>query len=125
MAYGCDQFSIPAGKAYLSPIVDCFSGMPASWAIRMSPTAEMANIMLEDACRRLAEGAMTHSDRGCRYRWPGWLRSRHDNGLAHSMSKKGCSPDNSAMEGFAIHRIRCALAHAMRLDLCNSDIVLN
>lgn len=70
------QFSIPTGKAYLSPIIDCFDGMPVSWTIRKSPTAEMANTMLEDACRRLADGEtpVIHSDRGCHYRWPGWLK---------------------------------------------------
>ena len=96
------QFSIPTGKVYLSPIIDAFDGMPVSWTIRTSPTAEMADTMLEDACRTLADGEtpVIHSDRGCRYRWPGWLRICHDNGLVRSMSKKGCSPDNSAMEGF-------------------------
>ena len=43
---------------------------------------------------------MIHSDRGCHYRWPGWLKICHDNGPVRSMSKKGCPPDNSAMEGF-------------------------
>lgn len=36
------------------------------------------------------------------YRWPGWI-SRMDNaGLTRSMSKKGCSPDSSACEGFFV-----------------------
>ena len=30
-------FRIPAGKAYLSPIVDCFDGMPPSWPVSTSP----------------------------------------------------------------------------------------
>lgn len=37
------EFRIPAGKAYLSPIVDCFDGMPPSWPVSTSPDAEMAN----------------------------------------------------------------------------------
>lgn len=96
------QFSIPAGKVYLSPIIDVFDGMPVAWTIRKSPTAEMATTMLENACASLGEGEapVIHSDRGCHYRWPGWLRICRDNGLVRSMSKKGCSPDNSAMEGF-------------------------
>lgn len=96
------QLSIPAGKVYLSPIIDAFDGMPVSWTIRESPNAEMANTMLEDACRRLADGEapVIHSDRGCHYRWPEWLRICRENGLVRSMSRKGCSPDNSAMEGF-------------------------
>ena len=27
------EFSIKAGKVYLSPIIDCFDGMPVSWTI--------------------------------------------------------------------------------------------
>lgn len=30
-------FRIPAGKACLSPIVDCFDGMPLSWSYRPRP----------------------------------------------------------------------------------------
>ena len=35
-------FRIPAGKAYLSPIVDCFDGMPPSWPVSTPPDAGMA-----------------------------------------------------------------------------------
>ena len=41
-----------------------------------------------------------HSDRGAHYRWPGWIERMKEAGLTRSMSKKGCSPDNSACEGF-------------------------
>ena len=27
------EFHIPAGKVYLSPLIDCFDGMPVSWTI--------------------------------------------------------------------------------------------
>lgn len=40
-----------------------------------------------------------HSDRGCHYRWPGWIRICDENGLVRSMSRKGCSPDNARCEG--------------------------
>lgn len=39
-------------------------------------------------------------DRGCHYRWPGWIERVEKARLTRSMSKKGCSPDNSACEGF-------------------------
>ena len=42
---------------------------------------------------------MVHTDRGCHYRWPGWIEICEKNGLVRSMSAKGCSPDNSACEG--------------------------
>lgn len=41
-----------------------------------------------------------HSDRGAHYRWPGWLSRVHNAELVRSMSRKGCSPDNAACEGF-------------------------
>ena len=32
--------------------------------------------------------------------WPGWIERCKRYGITRSMSRKGCSPDNSAMEGF-------------------------
>lgn len=43
---------------------------------------------------------VVHSDRGAHYRWPGWLSRIGDAKLVRSMSRKGCSPDNAACEGF-------------------------
>lgn len=96
------EFRIPAGKACLPPIVDCSGGMPLSWSISTSPDAEMANSSLLGACKRLGEGdhPKIRSDRGCHYRWPGWIRICDENGLVRSMSRKGCSPDNARCEGF-------------------------
>ena len=96
------EFHIPAGKIYLSPIIDCFDGLPVSWTIGTSPDAELVNTMLDDAIETLHENEhpIIHSDRGCHYRWPGWIERMEKAGLTRSMSKKGCSPDNSACEGF-------------------------
>lgn len=96
------EFRIPAGKACLSPIVDCFDGMPPSWSISTSPDAETANSSLLGACKWLGEGdhPKIHSDRGRHYRWPGWIRICDENGLVRSMSRKRCSPDNARCEGF-------------------------
>lgn len=96
------EFSIPAGKVYLSPIIDCFDGMPVSWRIGTSPNAELVNAMLDDATGTLKTGEypIVHSDRGSHYRWLGWIERMTNAGLTRSMSKKGCSPDNAACEGF-------------------------
>ncbi|MBI9096388.1 MAG: IS3 family transposase [Sphaerochaeta sp.] len=96
------EFSIPAGKVYLSPIVDCFDGHVPSWTRGPSPNAELVNTMLDKAVGTLQEGEhpLVHTDRGCHYRWPGWIERMGDAKLVRSMSKKGCSPDNSACEGF-------------------------
>ena len=84
----------PAGKACLSPIVDCFDGMPPGRAISTSPDAEMANSSLLGACEWLREGDRTaaHSDRGSHYRWPGRVGICEADGLAGSMSRKGARP---------------------------------
>ena len=96
------EFSISAGKVYLSPIVDCFDGLVVSWTIATNPTAEMANTMLDKAACSLQEDEhpIIHSDRGGHYRWPGWIERVKTYGLIRSMSKKACTPDNAACEGF-------------------------
>ena len=96
------EFQLPAGKAYLSPIIDCFDGMVVSWTIGTSPDAELVNTMLDAAIAGLTEGErpIVHSDRGSHYRWPGWIDRMNQARLTRSMSKKGCTPDNAACEGF-------------------------
>lgn len=96
------EFSIPAGKACPSPVIDCHDGMPVAWTIGTSPDSALANGMLADACSTLKDGEkpIIHSDHGCRYRWPGWIRIRKDDDLTRSTGAKGCSPDNAAAEGF-------------------------
>jgi putative transposase len=96
------EFHIPAGKVYLSPMIDCFDGMVVSWTIGTNPNAELVNTMLDDAKASLQPGEcpIVHTDRGCHYRWPGWISRMEKAGLTRSMSKKGCSPDNAACEGF-------------------------
>ena len=99
------EFHIPAGKIYLSPIIDCFDGLPVSWTIGTSPDAELVNTMLDNAIGTLKgnDHPIIHSDRGAHYRWSGWIERMENAGLTRSMSKKGCSPDNSACEGFLGH----------------------
>ncbi|MGV1952531.1 IS3 family transposase [Agrobacterium vitis] len=97
------EFQIPAGKVYLSPIIDCFDGMVISWSIGTQPDAGLVNTMLDAAIGTVANGEerpIIHSDRGAHYRWPGWLTRISEARLVRSMSRKGCSQDNAACEGF-------------------------
>lgn len=96
------EFQIPAGKVYLSPMIDCFDGMVISWSISTSPDAELVNGMLDAAIETVndAKNTIIHSDRGGHYRWPGWLSRVSKANLTRSMSRKACSPDNAACEGF-------------------------
>jgi transposase InsO family protein len=97
------EFQIPAGKIYLSPIIDCFDGLVVSWSIGTSPNAKLVNSMLDTAIETLAdnnERPIVHSDRGSHYRWPGWMSRVAKARLTRSMSRKAYSPDNAACEGF-------------------------
>ena len=95
------EFAIPAGKIYLSPIVDCFDGFIPSWTIGTSPNAILVNKMLLKGINKLKpdEKPILHTDRGCHYRWQSWIDIIKRFGLTRSMSAKGCSLDNSACEG--------------------------
>ncbi|MEF5419694.1 IS3 family transposase, partial [Escherichia coli] len=48
----------------------------------------------------LRKFSLQDSRGGSHYRWPGWLERVNAAGLIRSMSRKGCSPDNAACEGF-------------------------
>ena len=91
------EFQIPAGKVYLSPMIDCFDGLVVSWTTGTRPDAALVNTMLDAAIQKVAnrnDRPVVHSDRGGHYRWPGWLSRMHNAKLIRSMSRKGCSPDN-------------------------------
>ena len=96
------EFAIPSGKVYLSPIIDCFDGMAVKWNIGTAPDSILVNKMLEDAIGTLStsEQPLVHTDRGCHYRWAGWIKRMEAAELTRSMSKKGCSSDNAACERF-------------------------
>ena len=96
------EFQIQAGKIYLSPMIDCYDGLPVAWTIGTSPSAELANTMLDSAISTLGpdDHPIVHSDRGGHYRWSGWIERMEKANLIRSMSRKGCSPDNAACEGF-------------------------
>ena len=95
------EFALPAGKVYLSVLVDCFDGLLPGWTISTTPDSALVNTMLDQAISHLPEGnhPLIHSDRGCHYRWPSWIERMKNAGLEQSMSQKGCSPDNAACEG--------------------------
>ncbi|MGC3749241.1 IS3 family transposase [Enterococcus faecalis] len=96
------EFKIPAGKVYLSPLIDCYDGAVISWSIGTKPDAELVNSMLDNGINILQknETPIIHTDRGAHYRWPDWIKRINKAKLIQSMSRKGYSPDNAACEGF-------------------------
>jgi putative transposase len=67
------EFPLPAGKVYLSTMIDCINSMVVSWSIGTSPDAGMVNSMLDSAIATLEanDHPIVHSDRGGHYRWSG------------------------------------------------------
>ena len=43
------EFQLPAGKVYLSPMIECFDGLIVSWSMGTRPDAELVNTMLDAA----------------------------------------------------------------------------
>lgn len=97
------EFSLNGLKCYLSPVVDCFDGMPASWSVSRHPDSALADSSLEARASRLPEGrppACEHSDGGAVYRSASWKAICAAYGVDRSMSRKACCPDNARAEGF-------------------------
>ncbi|PKK38617.1 Mobile element protein [Clostridiaceae bacterium JG1575] len=71
------------------------------WVILTAPNAMLVNTMLDQAIATLSpdEHPVIRKDRGCHYRWPGWIERMEHAELTRSMSKKGCFPDHSACKG--------------------------
>ena len=76
--------------------------MVVTWSIGTRPNVETVNTMLDHALATLRPGErpVLHTDRGAHYRWPGWLQRVEAAGLVRSMSRKACTADNAACEGF-------------------------
>ncbi len=96
------QFTLPHFRCYLSAIIDCFDGSVVSHRLSKAPDADLANSTLIRAAGSIEglEHPILHSDCGCHYRWPEWIGLCNKYGIARSMSRKACSPDNAACEGF-------------------------
>lgn len=97
-------FTAHEGRVYLSAIIDCFDGKVVAAKTSLNPTMELAEATLQaaiDAERPARDGSLViHSDRGAHYRGRSWQSLTAGYGIVRSMSKKGCSPDNAACEGF-------------------------
>ena len=79
------EFAIPAGKVYLSPIIDCFDGLPVSWSIGTHLNAELVNTMLDNAISMLkpSKKPIVHSD----YAEFGYIQTEEANLLLGSIKK--------------------------------------
>lgn len=98
------EFAVGRGsKVYLSPMIDCFDGEPASWGRSLHPDAELCEGSLAGYLDGLPDGSgptCVHSDGGGVYRSELWKSTCGERGVTRSMSRKGCCPDNARAEGF-------------------------
>ena len=64
--------------------------MVVKWNIGTTPDSILVNKMLEDAIGTLlpSEHPLVHTDRGCHYRWTGWIERMQAAGLTRSNVKK-------------------------------------
>jgi len=96
------EFSLPWGKAYLSPILDMFNDEIVSYDISPAPNFEQANNMLKKAFNKFDDlnGLIFHSDQGWQYQIQQYTSQLKSKGIVQSMSRKGNCLDNSIMEQF-------------------------
>ena len=102
-------------KVYVSVVVDMFDQRVVAVRTSRHPDSALADSMLLDALATLPEGApapIVHSDRGVHYRAGGWVATCEEAGVVRSMSRKGCSPDNAACEGF-FGQLKAGMYHGL------------
>lgn len=96
------EFAVGGRKAYLSPVIDCFDGLPAAWSVSSHPDSALCDSSLEGylASGAAAPGVVCHTDGGRLL--PIRLLEAHLRRPRRraSMSRKGRSPDNVRAEGF-------------------------
>lgn len=96
------EFHIPAGKLYLSPILDMFDSSIISYNISTSPNFNQVTDMLNTAFDKYKNlnGLTFHSDQGWQYQMSYYQQQLIDRGIKQSFSRKGNCMDNALMENF-------------------------
>lgn len=96
------EFKLEWGKVYLSPVMDLHNRQIIGYDIARHPDFEQMRRMMRNAFdnRKIAEGALFHSDQGWQYQMKEFGGMLTDLGITQSMSRKGNCHDNSVMENF-------------------------
>lgn len=96
------ELRLPAGKAYASPVLDCWDDCPVGLSVSSSPDQELCSSSLAAALSIEPEGArpVVHTDGGSCYRSARWKAQCEAAGAVRSISKRGTCPGNARAEGF-------------------------
>ena len=96
------ELAMDGYKCYLSPVVDCYDGMPVSWSLSLHPDSALCDSSLRSCLDSLPPGSAptVHTDGGGPYRSASWKALCSERGVARSMSRPGRSGDNAPAEGF-------------------------
>ena len=96
------EFHIPAGKLYLSPILDLYDHTIISYNISSRPDFKQTIDMLDKAFadNPELEDLIFHSDQGWQYQMAQYQTLLKEHGICQSMSRKGNCLDNCTMENF-------------------------
>jgi transposase InsO family protein len=97
------EFRIPAGKAYLSPVMDLYNNEIVAWSVSEHPNMAQVGEMLEMLEPRLDGPALLHSDQGWQYQQRSYQLKLAELGIEQSMSRKATCLDNACIEGFFGH----------------------
>ena len=96
------QFKVCNEKVYLSPVMDLYNREIVSYSISLSPNLQQVRDMLNGLFAKLPDDAtpIFHSDQGWQYQHAEYQRLLSEHNIKQSMSRKGNSMDNGAMENF-------------------------
>lgn len=93
------EFKVGGARVYLSPVIDCFDGMPVAHSVSLHPDSALCDGSLALALERGPVGTV-HTDGGSCYRSASWKALCEENGVARSMGRKANCGDNARAEGF-------------------------
>ena len=96
------EFAFDWGKVYLSPVMDLCNRQIIGYDISRRPNFDQIKNMMSSAFdgRKIADGALFHSDQGWQYQMKEFQEMLSGLGLTQSMSRKGNCHDNAVMENF-------------------------
>ena len=96
------EFAFDWGKVYLSPVMDLCDRQIIGYDISRRPNFDQIKNMMSSAFdgRKIADGALFHSDQGWQYQMKEFQEMLSGLGLTQSMSRKGNCHDNAVMENF-------------------------